>query len=89
MAQAEQLTFLQETCLNPHGVQSWSSVTLQEPNQGVKTRHFNMMCLLFVLCIDCHLGHDEAVIVEVARVVVAVLHGVEEKHRHDLCHAAA
>lgn len=36
-----------------------------------------------------HLGHDEAVVVEVAWVVVAILHGVEEQHRHDLCHAAA
>lgn len=36
-----------------------------------------------------HLGHDEAVIVEVARIIVAILHGVEKQHRHDLCHAAA
>lgn len=38
---------------------------------------------------SCHLGHDEAVVVEVPWVVVAVLHGVEKKHGHDLCHAAA
>lgn len=36
-----------------------------------------------------HLRHDEAVIVKVPRIVVAILHGVEKQHRHDLCHAAA
>lgn len=36
-----------------------------------------------------HLRHDEAVIIEVPRIVVAILHGVEKQHRHDLCHAAA
>lgn len=39
--------------------------------------------------IGSHLGHDEAVTVEVPWVFRAVLHGVEEKHRHDFCHAAA
>lgn len=36
-----------------------------------------------------HLRHDEAVIVEVPWIIVAILHGVEKQHRHDLCHAAA
>lgn len=36
-----------------------------------------------------HLRHNEAVIVKVPRIIVAILHGVEKQHRHDLCHAAA
>lgn len=38
---------------------------------------------------DSHLGQDEAVIVEVPGIIVAVPHGVEKKHRHDFCHTAA
>lgn len=36
-----------------------------------------------------YLGEDEAVIVGVFGVFCAVLHGMEEEHRHDLGRAAA
>lgn len=38
--------------------------------------------------LGCYLGEDEAVVVGVTGVFRSVLHGMKEKHRHDLCHAA-
>lgn len=50
---------------------------------------FNVQKQSHVQLTAAHLGQDEAVIVEVSWVFRAVLHGVEEKDRHDFCHAAA
>lgn len=57
-----------------------------------KTGIFKNPCMQIckgVQLTTAHLRQDEAVVVEVSRVVRAVLHVVEEKDRHDLCHAAA
>lgn len=35
LAQTEQLALLQVTCLHPHGVQGWSSVTLWEKHMQI------------------------------------------------------
>lgn len=90
MAQAEQLALLQEARLHPHGVESRSSVTLRTCRQaGRQAVNASRDSVTYCGFHCCHLGHDETVVVEVPWIVVAVLHGVEEEHGHDLGHAAA
>lgn len=91
MTQTEQLRLLQKARFHPHGIESWSCMALKEREQAwlsliLPAKHPNarargQRCP--------HLRHDEAVIVEVPWIVVAILHGVEKQHRHDLCHTAA
>lgn len=91
MTQTEQLRLLQKARFHPHGIQSWCCMTLKEieqtrlslilpgkrPNARARGQRRS------------RLRHDEAVIVEVPWIVIAILHGVEKQHRHDLCHTAA
>lgn len=91
MTQTEQLRLLQKARFHPHGIESWGCMTLKEREQThlslIHTKKLPNARARGQRC--SHLRHDEAIIVEVPWIVVAILHGVEKQHRHDLCHTAA
>lgn len=85
LSEVEQLALLQVADLCPDGVQSGSCVTLRRHRSKVRVSN-NASCVWGVGV--RYLREDESIIVGVAWVFRAILHGVEEEHRHDLCRAA-
>lgn len=86
LSKVQKLALLQEAHLCPDGIQSRSCMTLRRSKVKVYTTlvkddHPQKVCTRY-------LREDEAIIVGVPRLVRSILHGVEEKHGHDLCHAA-